>query len=267
MILFLAVSGNLLENRRVVITGGGRGIGAATARLLASEGAAVAVSARTGAEIETVAAELRSAGHEAHAIPCDVTEESQVEALRSAAETALGRVDILVNNAGVAHSAPLARTTLADWNRLLAVNATGTFLCTRAFLPAMVERGWGRIINVASVVGRAGAPYISAYAAAKHAVVGLTRAISAEVARTGVTVNAVCPGYVETDMTIQSVERIVGKTGLDAAEARRRLAAMSPQDRIFSSEEVAYQVLVLSDPRAAGINGQAVVLDGGGVQA
>jgi NAD(P)-dependent dehydrogenase (short-subunit alcohol dehydrogenase family) len=177
-----------------------------------------------------------------------------------------GGVDVLVNNAGVADSAPLARTSLATWNRLMAVNATGTFLCTRAFAPAMVERGWGRVVNVASVAGKAGAPYVSAYVAAKHAVVGFTRAVAAELAATGVTVNAVCPGYVDTEMTAESVARIAGTTRLDEAAARRALEQQSPQGRIYTAEEVAYQVLALCDPRAGGVNGQAVVLDGGRVQ-
>ncbi len=257
----------MLAGRRAVVTGGGRGIGAAVARLLAGEGAAVAVSARSLDEIEAVAAEIREAGGEAHALACDVASEVEVEALAEAAIDRLGNIDILVNNAGTAYSAPLVKTTLDDWNRLLTVNATGTFLCTRAFLPGMLEAGWGRVVNIASIAGRIGAPYIAAYVAAKHAVVGFTRAAASEVAARGVTVNAVCPGYVDTEMTVESVARIVGKTGLDEAEARRRLEAASPQGRIFTADEVAFQVLGLCDSRSGGVNGQALVLDGGGVQA
>ncbi len=256
-----------LEGKRAVVTGGGRGIGAETARLLASEGASVVVSARSRNEIEAVAEALRSDGHQAWAVPCDVADEAQVEALHDAAVEHLGGVDILVNNAGVATSAPLHRTDLATWNRLLAVNATGTFLCTRAFTPGMVERGWGRVVNVASVAGKAGAAYITAYVSAKHAAVGFTRAAAVELAATGVTVNAVCPGFVDTEMTTESVERIVGKTGLDADAARKNLEAMSPQKRILEAAEVAYQVLVLCDPRSRGVTGQALVLDGGALQA
>ncbi len=156
--------------------------------------------------------------------------------------------------------------TLEEWNRVFAVNATGTFLCTRGFLPGMLERGWGRVVNVASIAGKMGAAYISAYAASKHAVLGFTRSVAAEVAAKGVTVNAVCQGYVDTEMTERSVARIVEKTGLAEEKARATLDRMSPQNRLFQPEEVAYQVLVLCDPRAAGVNGQAVVLDGGGVQ-
>ncbi len=254
------------DQQRVVATGGGRGIGAAIARALAAEGAAVVVSARSRDEIEAVAAELRHAGASAWAVPCDVTDPQAVEALRLGAEEKLGGVDVLINNAGIGHSAPLKAVKLSDWDRIMAVNVTGTFLCTQAFLPQMVERGWGRVVNVASIAGKMGAPYISAYAASKHAVVGFTRSIAAEVAPTGVTVNAVCPGFVETDMVAESMERIVAKTGLAPEEARASLERQSPQGRVFEVEEVAYQVLCLCDPRSRGVTGQSLVLDGGGVQ-
>jgi NAD(P)-dependent dehydrogenase (short-subunit alcohol dehydrogenase family) len=256
-----------LRDRGAVVTGGGRGIGAATARALAEAGAAVVVAARSTAQIESTAAALREAGHRAWAVPCDVTDPHQVEALRAAAEERLGRVDVLVNNAGVAHSAPLKSITLEQWNGLFAVNVTGTFLCTQAFLPGMAERRWGRVVNVASIAGKMGAPYISAYAATKHAVVGFTRAIAMEVAARGVTVNAVCPGYVDTEMTVESVARIVGKTGIAAEQAMEHIRRSSPQNRLFTAEEVAYLIASVCDPRAGGVNGQSLVLDGGAVQA
>ncbi|MDX1748107.1 MAG: SDR family oxidoreductase, partial [Halobacteriales archaeon] len=171
-----------------------------------------------------------------------------------------------VNNAGMAVSAPLKSVTIEEWNRVFAVNVTGVMLCTRALTPGMVEAGWGRVVSVASIAGRMGAPYISTYAASKHAVVGFTRAVAAELATTGVTVNAVCPGYVDTEMTTSSVRRIVEKTGIEAEEALRHMKNTSPQRRLFDPEEVAFLVACLCDPRARGINGQAVVLDGGGVQ-
>ncbi|HLE85163.1 MAG TPA: SDR family NAD(P)-dependent oxidoreductase [Thermoanaerobaculia bacterium] len=253
-----------LRGRTAVVTGGGRGIGAAVARRLAAAGAAVAVAARSGDEIEAVAGELRAAGARALAVPCDVTDEGSVAALRRAVEAELGPADVLVNNAGVASSAPIARLSLAEWNRMFTVNATGTFLGTREFLPGMLERGWGRVVNVASIAGVAGARYIAAYAASKHAVVGLTRCAAAEGAARGVTVNAVCPGYVDTGMTDESVARIAAKTGLDPGEARARIVAANPQGRLLQPEEVAHLVLALCDPLAAGVNGQAIVLDGGG---
>ena len=255
-----------LGGRVAVVTGGGRGIGAEVARRLAREGAAVAVAARSEDEIGALAGELRQAGGRALAVPCDVTSEEGVAALARAVEGELGPVDLLVNNAGIASSSPLGRTTLEEWNRILAVNATGTFLCTRAFLPGMMERGRGRVVNVASIAGVSGARYIAAYAASKHAVVGLTRSAAAEAASRGVTVNAVCPGYVDTAMTDLSVARIVEKTGLDAAEVRERLAKASPQGRLLQPGEVAALVVYLCGPEAGGINGQAIVLDGGGTQ-
>jgi NAD(P)-dependent dehydrogenase (short-subunit alcohol dehydrogenase family) len=257
----------ILAGRTAVVTGGGRGIGAAVGRALAEAGAAVTLAARTVAEVEQVAGELCAAGHSAWAVACDVTDPEQVQALAAAARQRMERVDILVNNAGIAPSAPLRSITLETWNRVFAVNSTGTFLCTQALVPGMVERGWGRVVNVASIAGRTAAPYIAAYAASKHAVVGFTRAVAAEVAASGVTVNAVCPGYVDTRMTDESVARIAGKTGMTAEEARERILRTSPQHRLIEPEEVAYLVLALCDPRARGVNGQAVVLDGGALLA
>lgn len=255
-----------LDGRRALVTGGSRGIGAAVARALAERGASVVVSARGREGAEAEAAGLRERGARAWAVACDVAEPDQVEALAAAATRRMGGVDILVNNAGIAGSSPLARTSFEEWQRMLAVNATGTFLVTRALVPAMVARGWGRVVNVASIAGRVGAPYISAYAASKHAVVGFTRAVAAEVAAEGVTVNAVCPGYVDTEMTSESVVRIVEKTGLTAGEARHHLERTSPQGRLMEPAEVAFLVACLCADGARGINGQAIVLDGGAVQ-
>jgi NAD(P)-dependent dehydrogenase (short-subunit alcohol dehydrogenase family) len=256
-----------LAGRVAVVTGGGRGIGAAVARALAGAGARVVVSARSAGQIEGIAAELAAAGAEALAVPCDVTDPESVDRLLGAAEAELGAVEILVNNAGVASSAPLRAIELEEWNRLMAVNATGTFLCTRAFLPGMVAGGWGRVVNVASVAGRAGAAYVSAYAASKHAVIGFTRSVAAEVAAKGVTVNAICPGFVESPMTDESIERIVAKTGMSAEEARARIVATNPQGRLIEPDEVAFLALALCDPRARGINGQAIGVDGGALLA
>lgn len=256
----------VLQGKRALVTGASRGIGAAIAEALARAGATVVLSARSAAQVDELAGRLRDEGCQALAIGCDVADPDQIESLRQRVEAELGGVDILVNNAGIASSAPLGRTTLEEWNRLFAVNVTGVFLCTKAFLPAMTAAGWGRVVNIASVAGKAGAPYISAYSASKHAVIGITRCVALEVAKRGVTVNAVCPGYVETAMVEASVDNIVAKTGQGADDARAILEKMSPQGRIFTPEEVAYQVLMLCDPRAGGINGQSIVLDGGGVQ-
>jgi 3-hydroxybutyrate dehydrogenase len=249
--------------RVAVVTGAGRGIGAATARALAEAGLDVVLAARTREQVEQQTAELAARGRRVKAVVCDVTSEASVEALcREAAE--LGPVGVLVNNAGAAGSMPLARTSLEDWNRLLAVNATGAFLCTRAFLPGMLERKWGRLVNVASTAGLVGAKYLAAYTAAKHALVGLTRSVAAEVAGTGVTANAVCPGYVDTDMTVETVSRIVAKTGRTRDEALAAALASAGQSRLISADEVAAAVVALAlGAEGAPPNGEALVLDGG----
>ena len=230
-----------LSGSVAVVTGGGQGIGAAVARALADEGATVVVAARTTERIEGVAAEIKRSGGKAKAVRCDVTDATSVRHLAVAA----GAIDILVNNAGVAHSAPLARITLDDWNRVLAVNATGTFLCTQAFVGGMLERKRGAIVNVASIAGLGGARYIAAYAAAKHAVIGFTRSVAAELEGTGVVCNAVCPGYVDTEMTQQSVARVSAKTGKAPEAALAAMLAASEQERLISPAQVAQAVLKL----------------------
>jgi NAD(P)-dependent dehydrogenase (short-subunit alcohol dehydrogenase family) len=229
-------------SRRVVVTGGTRGIGAAIAARLAADGDDVVAVGRT---------------------ECDVTDEGAVAALFER----VGPVGVLVNNAGVARSAPLARTTLADWREQLDVNATGAFLCTRAALPGMVEQGSGRIVTVASTAGIAGAKYTAAYTASKHAAIGLTRAVAAEVAGTGVTANAVCPTFVRTDMTRESLRRIAETTGRSEAESEAALASASPLGRLLEPDEIAFAVAFLAAPAAGAINGQTLILDGGGIQA
>lgn len=253
-----------LQGATAVVTGGGQGIGAAVARALAAEGAAVVLAARTAEKLEAVAAGIRAAGWHAWAVPCDVTDPESVRNLARAAGDHLGEVHILVNNAGVAHSAPVDKITLEDWNRVLAVNVTGTLLCTQAFLPAMLLRRSGRVVNVASVAGLTGARYIAAYSAAKHAVVGFTRSVAAEVAGTGVTCNAVCPGYVDTEMTRESVARVMAKTGRSREEALAAMLGTESQRWLIPPEDVARAVLSLCDERSEHINGEAIVIDGGG---
>jgi NAD(P)-dependent dehydrogenase (short-subunit alcohol dehydrogenase family) len=228
-------------SRVVVVTGGAKGIGKAVAERFAAAGERVEAVGRD---------EL------------DVTNEEQVTAFFER----LGRVDVLVNNAGVGSGAPLARTTLDDWRAHLDVNATGAFLCTRAVLGGMIERGDGRIVTVASVAGLIGSRYTSAYSASKHAAVGLMRATAAEVAGTGVTANAVCPAYVDTDMTRRTIANIVEQTGRTAEDAEAVLEGMTPLGRLLEPDEVAAAVVFLASPEAAAINGQALVLDGGGLQ-
>lgn len=251
-----------LEGRTAVVTGGGRGIGAAAAAALAEEGATVSVTARNMEQVVEVAARLRDRGREAYAFRCDVTIPMDVRDLALSAREAMGRVDILVNNAGTATSNPLGRITLDEWNHLMGVNATGTFLCTQAMMDGMVERHWGRVVNVASVAGLDGAPYVSAYTASKHAVVGFTRAVAAEVAGMGVTVNAVCPAYVDTPLTDETVTRIVRKTGMSESEALEAMLLQAGQSRLIEAEEVADEIVALCGEDAAAITGQAIVIDG-----
>jgi NAD(P)-dependent dehydrogenase (short-subunit alcohol dehydrogenase family) len=256
-----------LDGKTAVVTGAGQGIGAAVARSLAGAGATLVLAGRTLSKLETVAAELRQRGRTVWAVACDVGDPAGVEHLATEARERVGPVDILVNNAGVASAAPLKRITLEEWERLMRVNATGPFLCMQAFVPGMVERKWGRVITVASVAGVMGAKYIAAYTASKHAVVGLTRAVAAEAAAHGVTVNAVCPGYVDTPMTEASVAGISAKTGRSEAEARAAILATTPQGRLVTPEEVAHAVLSLAVDEARSINGQAIVIDGGALLA
>ena len=261
------MSATFLDGRGAVVTGGGRGIGAAAARALAEAGARVLVAARSADQVEQVAKDLHASGHEAWAEACDVTDEAAVQRLAGAAAERLGTVDVLVQSAGMASSAPLHRMTLAEWEEIFRVNVTGTFLCTRAFLPGMIERRWGRVVHVASIAGLAGGKYISAYAASKHAVIGFTRSVAAEVAPSGVTVNAVCPGYVDTAMTREGVARIAGRTGRTEAEALAAVVAANPQGRLIEPGEVARAVTWLCEEEARGVNGRAIVIDGGGLAA
>ena len=256
-----------LSNKLAFITGGGRGIGRAIALVFAREGASVAVAARTRDEIERVAEEIAEQfGVEAFAVECDVAyAESVKRAFERVNEKFGRRPDILVNNAGIVETAPFIKTDEAMWQRHLAVNLTGTYHCTRAALGAMVTGHWGRIINIASIAGKTGAPYIAAYAASKHGVLGLTRTLALEVATLGITVNAICPGYVDTEMTARGVENIVARTGISANEARTALKGMSPQNRLITPEEVAEVAVLLASEEGRGINGQAINVDGGAV--
>jgi NAD(P)-dependent dehydrogenase (short-subunit alcohol dehydrogenase family) len=257
----MSAGGQALSGRHAVVTGGGRGIGAAIASALADAGARLTLMGRTLAPLRERAAALPAA----QAIACDVSDEPAVaEAFAKAAE-AFGPVAILVNNAGAAASAPFARTSLALFREMLDVNLVSAFLCSRAVLPDMLKGRFGRIVNIASVAGLKGAPYIAAYAAAKHGMIGLTRALALETASKGITVNAVCPSYTDTEMARRAIDNIVAKTGRSAAAAEMALVEKNPQGRLIRPDEVAATVLWLCAPGAEAITGQAIAVAGGEV--
>jgi NAD(P)-dependent dehydrogenase (short-subunit alcohol dehydrogenase family) len=251
-----------LTGRHALVTGGSRGIGAAIAVALSGAGAAVTL---TGRDADRLMQQARRIGGSAQGVVMDVTDPEAVAAGFERARSAFGPVQILVNNAGVARSAPFLKTDDGLWQAMLAVNLTGTYLCCRAALPAMLETGFGRVVNVASTAGLAGYAYVTAYCAAKHGVIGLTRALALETARSAVTVNAVCPGYTDTDMTSEAVANIVAKTGRSEEQARAALTARNPQQRLVQPEEVANAVLWLCLPGSEAVTGQSISVSGGEV--
>lgn len=240
-----------VAGRHAVVTGGARGIGLAAATLFADRGARVSIVSRSVVPEEVAPF---------FAATADVTDEEQVRGAFALCRETNGPIAILVNNSGIAESATVIRTSLEMWNRIIATNLTGTFLCTREVLPDMIGVRWGRIVNVASTAGLVGAPYISAYCASKHGVVGFTRAIAQEFADAGITANAVCPGYTETEMMQRAIANITAKTGRGEEAARELLAQGNPEGRIATAEEVAHGILQLIESDS---NGDALVIPGG----
>ena len=253
-----------LEGRHAAVTGASRGIGLAIAQALAAEGARVTMLGRDMARLAEAASSIGPDASVA-AIAGDVTSGSELAAAFRAARDRFGPVQILVANAGEALTAPFQKTDEALWRRMLDVNLTGVFNCIREALPDMIATGYGRVVSVASTAGLRGYRYGSAYVAAKHGVIGLTRALALEVAERGITVNAVCPGYTDTDLVRDAIANITSKTGRSAAEAREALVAGNPQRRLIQPVEVAQAVIWLCAPGSESINGQSIAIAGGEV--
>ncbi|MBW4052766.1 MAG: SDR family oxidoreductase [Proteobacteria bacterium] len=253
-----------LSGRHALVTGATRGIGAEIAAALAADGARVTLLGRDAARLAQVSARI-GAAQRAVAVAADITRADSVREAFAAARRQLGPVHILVNNAGQAASAKFTDTDEALWNRLLGVNLTGTYLCTREAVPDMLEAGFGRIVNIASIAGLRGAAYVSAYAASKHAVIGLTRSLALEYATRNITVNAVCPGYTDTEMVRQAIGNIMQKTGRSESEALAALTVTNPQRRLITPAEVSNAVLWLCRPGAESVTGQSIVIAGGEV--
>lgn len=253
----------LLAGKHALVTGGARGIGAAVTRALAANGARVTMVGRAS---QPTAGELASAAQGAADLAyfsADVTDSASVARAFRDARLRFGPVHIAVNNAGQALSAPFLKTEVSLWRAMMAVNLDGTFHCMQAVLPDMLAAGWGRVVNVASIAGLTGYGYVSAYCSSKHAVVGLTRSVAVEVAAKGITVNAVCPGYTDTDMVKNGVANIVAKTGRTEEQALAEMTARNPQKRLIKPEEVAHVVAWLCLPGTESITGQAIAISGG----
>lgn len=255
-------AGPASSRRHALVTGASRGIGATIARALAADGASVTLLGRDRAALDAVAASIAGVTHVA---VCDLADPDQIEGAFATAASALGPISILVNNAGVAPSAPFAKISLADWTKVLSVDLTAAFLACQQTLPGMRKARWGRIVNIASTAGLTGYRYVAPYVAAKHGLVGLTRALALETAKDGITVNAICPGFADTEIVAKAVETIAQKSGRSAEEAKAEFVKSNPQGRLIDPQEVAAMILYLCGEAARSITGQALTIDGGEV--
>lgn len=253
-----------LAGKHALVTGGARGIGAAVTRGLLAHGARVTMMGRNSDALAGATREFAELG-EVRGVAGDVSDAKSVLVSFQGAQREFGAIQILVNNAGQAQAAPFLKTDFDLWRRMMSINLDGTFHCTQAALPGMLEAGWGRVVNIASTAGLIGYGYVSAYCAAKHGIIGLTKSLALEVATKGVTVNAVCPGYTETDMTQETIANIVAKTGRSAESARAELVSRNPQKRMVQPSEVANAVTWLCLPASDAITGQAITVAGGEV--
>jgi 3-hydroxybutyrate dehydrogenase len=262
----IAEAGTPLSGHHAVVTGASRGIGAATAAALARLGADVTLMGRNEEALADVVERLRQDySSKAQFVPVDVCDEDRVVAAFQTAENEFGAPKVLVNNAGIAEAAPFSKTDSKFWQRLIDVDLTGPFLCTRQVFGAMVKGGYGRIVNVASTAGHTGYAYVAAYCAAKHGLIGLTRALSREFAKSGITVNAVCPGYTDTNIVASTLDKIVAKTLRTREQALAELVSHNPQGRLIAPKEVAEIVSWLCLPSSASVTGQSIMIDGGEV--
>jgi NAD(P)-dependent dehydrogenase (short-subunit alcohol dehydrogenase family) len=254
-----------MSSQIAFITGAGKGIGAAIAQAFGAAGMCVAVAARTEADVEREAAAIRAIGGAALAVTCDVTKPVSIAAALAAVQLEWGPITVLVNNAGAGESHKFIGHDDALWQRMIDVNLNSVYYVCKAVIPMMVEARWGRIINIASVASKVGIKYIAAYTAAKHGVVGLTRALAVELVAHNITVNAICPGYVATPLTERTIANMAARARMSEADARSYLERVSPQNRLITPEEVAHVALMLAAENARGITGQAINVDGGQV--
>ena len=256
-----------LVNTIVLITGGSGGLGRVLARAFAQQGSRVVICARSEGKLKAATEEIGRAGGQVLALPCDVAERNQVDDLAAAIGARWGAVQILINNAGVARAASFPETTDAMWEEILRTNLTGAFTCCQVFLPGMIEAKWGRIINIGSTTSKVGYSHVAAYASSKHGLVGLTRALALETARAGITVNAICPGYLDDELTRANAQRMAEKTGKSVEQILASFASTAPQKRLIDPDEVAGLALLLASEKLGGMTGQAVSVDGGATMA